>query len=151
MTVQRVTLPWAQPVFARLTMGPTEIPLRGKPTVDDLDREAYVHGDLIALAIALDIFATHTQALTESPIVLSDLVTAALAVGAVSSVNQEELLEIASTEGDERAALLQRENILNNPASVLDAARRIEAAAQLLIREVKLQMLAKERVDILQA
>jgi hypothetical protein len=155
------------------------LPAEPHPSVPPEDRRPVQQADLISAAVALDLLATQTRKLESERTVLSGLAVVLLHVGSLGGIDEaavERLLGFAeSATGRNRASLarqlaarmqraaaphpaddgkmapLARTPRPTSPASVADALRRIETAANRAIGEARLRLEAQEPIDYKQA
>lgn len=165
MTPPRIVLPWApvrwmSPEPAKASAS-TSL-LRDMPTIAPEDRGALVLQDLISLTVALDVISTWTKRLADDPTVLATLCQALRRFAHLSHGDDdtETLLALAESHGGRaRVHLAERlartlaghrtdlQHPLTSPRSVGAAARRLEAATVLLIKEAILRLAAKDALD----
>ncbi|MBI3179804.1 MAG: hypothetical protein HYZ27_09090 [Deltaproteobacteria bacterium] len=136
------------------------LPYQPHPSLADEDRAALDEQALVAAAVALDVLATRTRKLSIAPTLLADLCGALLAVGRLGGVEEAALPELldhaASRSGAARRAMclalahtMARAShaAVTTPESLAAALRRGELAAALVVREARLRLEAKDKVD----
>jgi hypothetical protein len=165
--MKRIRLPWAP----RRWMTPvpsqpaaTTSVTRDMPQLADGDRAALILEDLISLTVAMDVISTYTKHVTDDGTVLANLCERLRRFAALEHTNEEAgaLLALAKSPAGRARALLSDRLArtvsrrspdlmdtmpLTTPKSVGNAARRLEAAAELLIREAILRLATKDALD----
>ena len=137
------------------------LPLSPVPTVPREDRRELVDEEALALAVTLDILGTRLETLTSEPAVLHRTTEVLLGVGALAELGEDrarELLDLGeSSEGARRRELAPRLGAppgepapRPGPGAVIEAIRRVEAGATLVVRDGTLILQARAPVDFWQ-
>ena len=149
---------------------PATLPFKPHPSIPDADRRALEPRALMSLAVALDVLATLTRQVAGGDTILADLTTVLLEVGALGGIDgaaEERLLSHAASRAGQIRATLSRQvasrmqaqpmvesevtatavtlAVPSTPRAVSRAVRRIEAATEVVLREARLRLEAREK------
>ncbi len=137
------------------------LPLEPHPSLADEDRSSLDEQGLVAAAVALDVLATRTRKLAATPTLLAELADTLRSVGGLGGVESENvpalLAHARSRSGTARAALCltlagnledaHAGAAVTTPESLWVALRRVEQAAGLVVREARLRLEARDKVN----